>query len=246
MKSKWIFLSWVFLTCLWSCSKDTTNPDPDPSQSTLVKTVTLDYGIFGTFTSYLYHDNSKRIVRYISADQDSSVYTYSGKQITEQVYDFSGPLVETAYYYLNDQNLIDSSVADNGHEKSKRFYNAEGYLISARNYDFSDNLTSIETYTIENGNTTLLEVESPFGDFLYSETNSEFDGNSKNTVGSSNLGRPFFGTSSKQFSRKKYYKDDSTDIIYEFLPTYDNQGRVVEVEFRVDGIKEYTQIFTYY
>ena len=59
------------------------------------------------------------------------------------------------------------------------------------------------------------------------QTNSSnFDTKGINTVGVSNTGRPFLGKESVNLAKKKDYKDDSVEILYEFLPTYNSQGRV--------------------
>ncbi len=222
-----LFLPIVFLSLFVSCKKDD-GPAP-PGNGNRIKIYIEDasltpYNRIDTFN--ISYDASGRITSLASTKGGQFVYTYNTGNFVMDIKN-NGNLIIREYFYLNNNQLIDSNFQynDTGDSSTEKLiYNTANQLTQMKRYDYSlltgSSLFQITNYTYDNAGNLSSETRGDETGTIYSVTT--YTHNSVlNDVFGFNL--PYYPTLHKYLITTK--TQGSSYVNYEY--TYDNLNRVV-------------------
>lgn len=224
-----------------SCAKDNTT---NTTQGSLIKTLFRDASPLYTSSRSYSYNSKNQLTRIDYASSQYTEFEYTGNKIVEITNIVFAQISDTSYYFLNSQNLVDSSVTADG--LASYHYNSDGYLISKTNYDLNGDSLSVQYSTIQNGNVIKNETIWWDGTLVESVTYSDFDANNKNTLSYANLGQSYFGKSSVNPPKKTVVFDGSSETIFDDVFSFDASGRITKLEHHIDPDPEYIDTYTYY
>ncbi len=221
-----------------ACKKDNTNTGANAG---MLKSMTSQED--GVKWEYTY-DNDGRLTHISGTDGSHTELTYSTGKIVRIDYPFTGAGVYDTMrytYFLNADSLADSSTfvsTYNSLTSTKNYYNTDGYLIKA--IEYNSGTIFADTFEIQNGNYVLRHNATGFpghGQITYTYTNTP------NSISTGNQGQAFLGKDSKNLVASSTENGGDVD---NFTYTYDAQNRAITQADTRNSSATYHLSYTYY
>ncbi len=141
----------------------------------------------------------------------------------------TGAIVELNTLFLNDQNLVDSSLQNTSLTRSKYHYDNNGYLVLKLVYNTNNELLETLSQQIVNGTISSISsvTQSGLQDYLYQYSN--YDLNRTYTLDNEHIGQAFRGKRFKNMAKKVSIMNISGMSEFAYEPVYDNKNRIIKV-----------------
>jgi len=234
MKTILYFLITALTLSFVACQKDADSDRINPSGiGPRIKTENVE----GDIAVYTY-DERGRIIHELYADSSSDLVQYYKGYYIEKEYDAQGNLTNQRHFELNADSLVETltTTAQPDHE-TKYEYDAQKRVILATSTS-PGTLFIAQYYYGSEGNQDSV-VFSQNGVWLYTWENT-FLAHQPNVYTKKVYGRIYNGEESKNLLAGSYcrFPNPLNNAIYQYDYTFDNQGRIITMNQRFNGISE--------
>jgi|GEM_PF-3834732 len=205
----------------------------------------------GATTTYTYtYDATSRVSAITSSDLTSTTFRYNFDSIIARHNNTGGIATDSIIYITNSDGLVDTAIVNAGSTATYQSfsYDRNGYPATFKQYNNYNELQNTYTYGTSAGNIVSTVVTDAMNTTL-STTNYVYDSSHLNSIGSTNIGQPYFGT-----PNVNTYKSATTvlSLLHTNIVTYtfsfDNFSQIY-IEQTVDnstGITTSTDTYLYY